>query len=161
MIAVGIRRHLIGAFRRCSRNGEYGARDGLNAGRALPDTISRSTRPAGVSSIACRCGDRRLFPPAANRNARDFCERRCGVLHDHDHAFCTVVARSIAPPMPLSILPGNTQFAKSRCSRFASRGARDVDLRAANHSERRCPFAERRECRSHFSVGNPMPRLTY
>ena len=66
----------------------------------------------------------------------------CSIITITRLAPCT---RSIAPPMPLTILPGIIQFARSPCSRNLHRAEHgEIDVAAANHAERKCGIEERR-----------------
>ena len=113
-----------------------------------PGASSRSTNP---SSRRRRSRARSVMirwtaasPSAAACTLEDLLLALGGVLHDDDHPFRAPATRSIAPPMPLTILPGIIQLARSPSSRDLHR-AEDahVDVPAADHGER----VRRREVR--------------
>ena len=105
-----------------------------------PGARSRRARPAGVTSITARSVMIRARPPGRCRAGctprRSWGAVLGDVLHQDDHP-PGAVDRSIAPPMPLTILPGIIQLAMSPRGDLHGAEDRDVDPAAADHPEAR------------------------
>ena len=107
-----------------------------------PGAVSRRTRPSGSTSMTARSVMIRWMqrsPVSGSEHSRT-------ILWPPPLATCSIITmvrlapwtRSIAPPMPLTILPGIIQLARSPLSRDLHRAEdRDVDVAAADHRERR------------------------
>ena len=105
-----------------------------------PGAISTRTSPSSVTSMTARSVMIRSTQRLAGqrqRALRDDLRRAVpgDVLHHHDH-LAAPWTRSIAPPMPLTILPGTIQLARSPSRGDLHRAEHgDVDVAAADHRE--------------------------